>query len=254
VSVTQQRATSFGKVAGSYDKVRPGPAPAAVDWLLPPDCQVAVDLAAGTGLFTRALAGRVPQVIAVEPDDRMRGVLAARSPGATVLAGRAEQIPLPDATADAIFVSTAWHWFDPALAAREIARVLKDGGRLGILWTSRDREEDWVAELDVLRAHAGPRTITEVREKLRRNHTVTLPADAEFGPPRAESFSFTRTLTVDDTLDWLATSSGVITAEPAAREAGRARARTALLARSAGAGHVEMPLRSWCWQAGRLPR
>ena len=254
MGITEQRATSFGKVAGKYDKVRPGPAPAAVDWLLPPQCQVAVDLAAGTGLFTRALEGRVPEIVAVEPDDRMRDVLAARSPAATVLAGRAEKIPLPDACADAVFVSTAWHWFDPALAAREIARVLRDGGRLGIVWTSRDREDDWVAQLDVLRASGEPRTVTEVREKLRRHHTVTLPPDTEFGPPRTRSFGFTRTLTIDDTLDWLATSSGVITAEPAVREAGRARARAALLARSAGAEHVDMPLRSWCWQADRLAR
>jgi hypothetical protein len=65
-------------MAGSYDRVRPGPAPAAVDWLIPAGCAVAVDLAAGTGLFTRALQGRVGQVVAVEPDERMRQVLAGR--------------------------------------------------------------------------------------------------------------------------------------------------------------------------------
>ena len=57
-----------------------------------------------------------------------------------------------------------------------------------------------------------------------------------------------------DTLDWLATSSGVITAGQAEREAGRARSRAALTARSADGRTIEMPLRSWCWQAGRLPR
>jgi SAM-dependent methyltransferase len=254
VSTSSQRATSFGGVAGNYDKVRPGPAPAAVDWLVPPDSGTAVDLAAGTGLFTRALEGRVPRVIAVEPDERMREVLAARSPGTPVLAGRAEAIPLPDGWADAVFVSTAWHWFDPAQAAREIARVLKDGGRLAIVWTSRDRGEDWVAELDVLRAAGEPTTVTEVRAKLDRHHTVTLPAGAEFGPARTASFGFTRTLTIEDTLDWLATSSGVITAEPAERAAGRARSRAALTTRSPDGRLIEMPLRSWCWQADRLSR
>ena len=73
-----------------------------------------------------------------------------------------EAIPLPDASADVVFVSTAWHWLDPALAIPEIARVLRDGGRLGVIWTSRDRAEDWVAELDLLRlpachARTGPR-------------------------------------------------------------------------------------------------
>ena len=151
-----EMAGSFGRVAESYDRVRPGPAPAAVDWLVPAGCRSAVDLAAGTGLFTRALLGRVPEITAVEPDGRMRAVLAERTEGVRVLDGRGEAIPLPDASADAVFVSTAWHWFDPALAVPEIARVLRDGGRLGVIWTSRDRAGDWVAELDLLRLSTVP--------------------------------------------------------------------------------------------------
>jgi SAM-dependent methyltransferase len=249
-------AMSFGGVAGSYDRVRPGPAPAAVDWLLPAGCAVVVDLAAGTGLFTRALDGRALEVIAVEPDDRMRAVLARRSPAARVLGGTAEAIPLPDKHADAVLVSTAWHWFDPARAAPEIARVLKDGGRLGIIWTSRDRTQDWVAELDVLRdsSAAGMRTVAEVRDHLRRHHTVTLPGGAPFGPADEASFGFTRALTVDDTLDWLATGSGIITAEPAHRQARLAALRESLASRSGESGLIEMPLTSWCWRADRLPR
>ena len=136
------------------------PAAAAVDWLVPAGCAVAVDLAAGTGLFTRALEGRAGQVVAVEPDERMRHVLAARSAGVRVLDGQAEDIPLPDGCADAVLVSHAWHWFDSERAVPEIARVLTDGGRLGVVWTSRDRGEDWVAGLDVIRSPEEPRTRT----------------------------------------------------------------------------------------------
>ncbi|HEY5017660.1 MAG TPA: rRNA adenine N-6-methyltransferase family protein, partial [Streptosporangiaceae bacterium] len=71
---------SFGAIADDYDRLRPGPPAAALDWLLPEHCEVAVDVGAGTGLLTRALAGRVPRVVAVEPDQRMRAVLQARSP------------------------------------------------------------------------------------------------------------------------------------------------------------------------------
>lgn len=247
-------AISFGTVAGSYDRVRPGPAPEALDWLVPARLGVAVDLAAGTGLFTRALAGRAGEVIAVEPDERMRDVLAARSPEIRVLAGRAEGIPLPDASADAVFVSTAWHWFDPELAVQEITRVLKDGGRLGVVWTSRDRESDWVAELDIIRSPDVPRTVDEVREKLSREHSVRLPEGAKLSAGERASFAFTRTITIDDTLDWLATTSQVITAGPADRKAGLARARALLLARFGDTGLVKMPMRSWCWRADRLPR
>jgi ubiquinone/menaquinone biosynthesis C-methylase UbiE len=254
VTINEARATSFGSVAENYDRVRPAPPAAALDWLLPADCDVAVDLAAGTGLFTRALEGRVEHVVAVEPDARMRGVLSARSPGARVLAGTAEEIPLPDAYADAVLVSTAWHWFDLDLAVPEIARVLKDGGRLGVLWTSRDRAEAWVADLDVWRDAGGPRTPDEVRERLSRQHTVTLPEGAEFSRPEAASFRFSRMISVADTLDWLATASQVITMDPAAREAGLARSRAALLTRADDAELVEMPTRSWCWRADRLTR
>lgn len=260
-----EMAGSFGRVAESYDRVRPGPASAAVDWLVPAGCRSAVDLAAGTGLFTRALLGRVPEITAVEPDGRMRAVLAERTEGVRVLDGRGEAIPLPDASADAVFVSTAWHWFDPALAVPEIARVLRDGGRLGVIWTSRDRAGDWVAELDLLRLSAvpgetgsreagEPRTADQVREKLDRHHRVTLPQDAPFGCAEARSFTFNQVMDIDDVVDWLATSSVFITASPAGRQAGLARCRSALLAQATGDSRVEMPLRSWCWRADRVPR
>jgi SAM-dependent methyltransferase len=254
VAVNEDRATSFGSVAESYDRVRPRPPREALDWLLPADCAVAVDLGAGTGLFTRALESRVEHVVAVEPDARMRDVLAARSPGTRVLAGRAEAIPLPDGCADAVLVSTAWHWFDLDPAVREIARVLKDGGRLGVLWTSRDRAEAWVADLEVIGYPGTPRTRDEVRERLSRQHTVTMPEEAEFSPVEAASFGFTRMISVADTLDWLATASQVIAADPAERDAGLARARASLLARAGDSGLVAMPVRSWCWRADRLAR
>jgi ubiquinone/menaquinone biosynthesis C-methylase UbiE len=257
VPFEETRATSFGRVAESYDQVRPGPAAAAVDWLLPTGCVVAVDLAAGTGLFTRAIQERVQDVVAVEPDGRMREILAARSPDVRVLDGQAEAIPLPDGYADAVFVSTAWHWFDPVRAVSEVTRVLKDGGRLGVLWTSRDREEAWVADLDLLRDDrpSEPRTVAAVREQLARHHSVTLPEGAELGPAQMASFGFSRTLTLSDTLDWLATSSRFITAADADREAALDRLRRALMAHSEDGNElIRMPLRSWCWRADRLPR
>ena len=253
----KQSATSFGIVADSYDRVRPGPAPAAVDWLVPAGCGVAVDLAAGTGLFTRALESRVGEVVAVEPDARMRQVLAARSPGVQVLDGQAEDIPLPDGCADAVFVSHAWHWFDPERAFPEIARVLRDGGRLGVLWTSRDLGVPWVAELEIVEQPEEPRTPDEAMERQSRRHTVTMSEGAPFTAAEAVSFGFSRTISVDDTLDWLATASQVLTADPAERAAGLARSRAALEARAvqaAGTDMVSIPMRSWCWRADRLAR
>jgi ubiquinone/menaquinone biosynthesis C-methylase UbiE len=259
-----EMAGSFGRVAETYDRVRPWPTPAAVDWLVPAGCRAAVDLAAGTGLFTRALLGRVPEITAVEPNGRMRAVLAERTEGVRVLDGRGEVIPLPDASVDGVFVSTAWHWFDPALAIPEIARVLRDGGRLGVIWTSRDRADDcganWTCS-GYLQCPGSPR-VGRWRaahrgsggEKLDRHLLVTPPPDAPFGRAEAESFTFTRLMDVDDVVDWLATNSVFITASPASRQAGLAQCRAALLAQATGDSRVEMPLRSWCWRADRLPR
>jgi SAM-dependent methyltransferase len=250
-------------VAESYDRARPGPPEEALDWLVPADCRVAVDLAAGTGLFTRALLGRAAQVVAVEPDERMRAVLAQRSPQVRVLEGWGEAMPLPDACADAVFVSTAWHWLDTARAVPEIGRVLRPGGRLGVIWTSRDRTDDWVAELDLLRLPGisrpdtdpdRPRTVDEVRANLDRQHSVTLPDEAHFHNAATATFRFIRTITVDAVVEWLATNSRFITASAADRAAGLKRCRSALLARTAGAQVVHMPMRSWCWRAERAER
>jgi SAM-dependent methyltransferase len=256
VAAAEARATSFGQVAEAYDRLRPGPPADALDWLVPANCEIVVDLGAGTGLFSRALAGRVGQVIAVEPDDRMRAVLAARSPGVRAVAGRGEAIPLPDAAADAVFVSSAWHWLDHAVAVPEIARVLRDGGRLGVIWTSRDRSAGWVAELDAWRVRDAGHPASDTGDAAgaaprRRPHEVRLAADAPFVNVASASFPTTRSMAVGDAVDWLGTYSGLITAPAAERDAALAGSREALLRRADGNGMVQIPMRADCWRADR---
>jgi hypothetical protein len=141
----------------------------------------------------------------------------------------------------------------------EIARVLRPGGRLGVIWTSRNRDEDWVAELDLLRPGGDPQgTADTVRAYLERHHTLTMPDGAAFGAAETASFRFSRTMPLDDVIDWLGTSSNVITASAADREAGLARCREVLLGQAVpgtdgGGPVVEIPMRSWCWRAERLP-
>src|ERR1700722_1515193 len=187
---------SFGSIAEDYDGLRPQAPQEAVGWLVPPGCEVAVDVGAGTGLFTRTLVDKAEQVIAVEPDARMRKVLAERSPGVRALEGRGESIPLPDAGADAVFISSAWHWMDHERAIPEIGRVLRDGGRLGLIWTSRDREVDWVRNLDRLRGE----DTSEVSpaDRFRRRLDFELPEPQIFSNIARETFRFVRTMAVDD--------------------------------------------------------
>jgi SAM-dependent methyltransferase len=248
---------SFGGIADDYDRLRPGPAPAALDWLLPSRPALVVDLGAGTGLLSRALAGRADHVIAVEPDARMRAVLAARSPGVEVLAGRGESIPLPDASADAVLISSAWHWMDPGEAAREVARILGDGGRFGILWTGRDRTTPWLRPDEWF---LGSHPTDEARngaERLSVEHDgrhVALPEPALFTNIETSAFRFNRCMTAPDLIDWMMTYSRVITASDQVKAVGRARARAALAEHFPGADLVEVPMRSRCWRADRVPR
>jgi SAM-dependent methyltransferase len=124
---------SFGNVAETYHRVRPPYSHALLDraqQALELDGGARVlDLAAGTGRLTAELERRFADVVAVEPDARMRAVHG------TALAGSAEAIPLEDGSVDAVFVGEAFHWFDPASAISELARVLRPRGGLAIFWT-----------------------------------------------------------------------------------------------------------------------
>ena len=146
----EARAESFGVVADAYERARPGYPDEAVRWLVGDAPARVLDLAAGTGKLTRQLAAAGHDVVAVEPSPEMLAHLRVAVPAATALVGRAESIPLPDASVDAVTVGQAFHWFDPPAALPEIARVLRPGGALGLVWNTRDEREPWVRRLSEL--------------------------------------------------------------------------------------------------------
>jgi SAM-dependent methyltransferase len=248
-----ERSRSFGSVADDYDRLRPGPPPEAVPWLLGGHAGVVVDLGAGTGLLSRAIAPLAGRVIAVEPDDRMRAVLADRSPGVQALKGSGESIPLPDASADAVLVSAAWHWMDPALATAEVGRVLRDGGRLGITGTGRDRAS-WLATREWFAGGADDGPGHSVGERDREGRRTALPGPPLFTGVETATFRFTRTMAVGDLIDWMFTYSRVITSTEEAKAAARARATAALAEQFPGARQIEVPMLSRCWRADRAAR
>ena len=144
-------ASGFGAQAEAYERARPSYPPDAVDWLadrlgIAPGRRV-VDLAAGTGKLTVLLAPLGAQLVAIEPVEGMRRQLRHRLPAVAVLAAAAEALPLADATVDAVCVAQAFHWFDAERAMAELARVLRPGGRLGLVWNARDRGVDWVDQV-----------------------------------------------------------------------------------------------------------
>ena len=140
------RAVSFGAVADVYERARPGYPDDAVRWLAGQVPVDVVDVGAGTGKLTRSLVAHGHRVTAVEPLEAMLEQLRAAAPSATAVVGSAESIPLPDGSADVVTAAQAFHWFDQPVALREIARVLRPGGRIALVWNARDDREEWVAE------------------------------------------------------------------------------------------------------------
>ena len=135
-------AQGFETGASAYERGRPDYPDEVAGWLtdtlrLGPGKTV-LDLGAGTGKFTRYLTATGAAVIAVEPVDGMRAKLVAAMPQVQALAGMAETIPLPDATVDAVVCAQAFHWFASKAALAEMSRVLKPGGRFGLIWNMRD--------------------------------------------------------------------------------------------------------------------
>jgi ubiquinone/menaquinone biosynthesis C-methylase UbiE len=145
-----RRATSFSAVADAYERARPEYPEEAALWLTGEPPRDVVDLAAGTGKLTRVLVRLGHRVTAVEPLPEMLDLLRRAVPDAQALAGSAEAMPLPGESADAVVVAQAFHWFDQPAALREISRVLRPGGLLGLVWNVRDESVGWVAELSRL--------------------------------------------------------------------------------------------------------
>jgi SAM-dependent methyltransferase len=141
------RAASFGAVADAYERARPGYPDDAVRWLAGDEPCDVVDLGAGTGKLTRSLVALGHRVTAVEPLEEMLERLRVAVPGAIAVRGSAESLPLTDGSADVVTCAQAFHWFDHAVALREMARVLRRDGRIALVWNTRDDAQEWVSEL-----------------------------------------------------------------------------------------------------------
>jgi len=233
VSERERLARSFGSVAATYERARPLYAADALAWVaerLPLHGDV-LDLGAGTGKLTRQLLEVAATVRAVEPDDAMRAVLERVVPSATVLAGSAEAIPLPEGSVDVVTAGQAFHWFDLDRALPEMQRVLRPGGGIALLWN----ELVW-EELDAL-----------VRPLRPAPRDEGLPETPLFSIFEERRFPHRDAVDADTVVERVASISAVITAPADVRDELLRNVRALV-----GDGVVEYPMRTLVLVAERV--
>ncbi len=217
--VKARRSGVFGEVATEYERFRPGPPAGAADWLFPAPVHRIIDLGAGTGALTRLLVDRADDVVAVEPDPRMRGVLVQQVPGVRAVDGRGESMPLPDACADAVVASSSWHWMDVGPTLEEVDRVLVPGGFVAALWSGPDPDGPFISQARTLLAQrsggsgdgSGEMTSQVLADTLRPVSRLEIPAGTPFEPPVLHPITWDVALDADDLIGLLSTLSWIIT-------------------------------------------
>lgn len=158
--VHPKAAVGFDRAAGAYERGRAGYPAAAIEAILEETGaapgRTLLELGAGTGKLTRELVRSGARVIALEPVAGMRELLVRAAPGAEALDAVAEAVPLTDGSVDAVIAAQCFHWFDPEAATAEVARVLRPGGAVALVWNRRDESVAWMREFSrIADAHAG---------------------------------------------------------------------------------------------------
>ncbi len=245
----------FDREAAAYERSRPGYPPECVGWFathlgLGPDRAV-LDLAAGTGKLTRLLERLGTTIVAAEPVPGMQAVLRAASPDVPLVSSTAEVLPFRAAAFDAITVAQAFHWFDAPAALAEAARVLRPGGRLGLVWNARDRTAPHVDALWSIMDRVEKQAPWRRHEEWRESAFTETPY---FGPLHDATFHHEQLLTVDEIVDRFRSVSHVAVLPPAERDAvlDEVRATVARHPDTAGRDRIVIPYRVdafWCEKA-----
>ena len=190
---------SFGAVAQAYDRGRPSYPAEAVAWLLDGEAKIVLELGAGTGKLTREMVDQGHAVFATEKDPAMLAVLQERVPEVSAKVAGAEEIPANDRSVDVVVAAQAFHWFDHEVAVPEIARVLKPGGHVAVVWNFFDKRIPWVRKLvEVVGEHSATSSSQGVLE-----------ASDLFEEVESKTFAFWQDVTRDTLVDIVASRSYV---------------------------------------------
>lgn len=173
-----------------------------------------LELGAGTGRFTELVVHTGAAIAAVEPVAAMREALGRACPTVTVIDGTAEEIPVADGSADAVVAAQAFHWFDGERALPEIYRVLRPGGRLGLIWNVRDETSDWSERLTAIFDRVAGPDAPRYRDRTWRR---AFERTNRFGPLHRSLAWHAHAVTREAFLDRVLSVSYVAGAEPEVR-------------------------------------
>ena len=202
-------ARSFGSVAAAYDRGRPSYPREAAVWLVGKSPVTVLELGAGTGKLTAELVALGHDVHATDPDTAMLDILRRDLPDVRTSVASAEEIPAPDRSVDVVVCAQAFHWFDLDRALPEIARVLRPGGRLALVWNQRDERIPWVRRLGAL---------IGTQDQL-RDPVGPLVQSALFGFVEDATFRFWQTVDRESIQDLVLSRSNVAVLDEEARAA-----------------------------------
>ena len=237
-------ATSFGSVADAYDRGRPTYPRAAAAWLAGADPVTVLELGSGTGKLTTELVALGHDVHATDPDAAMLAVLQRRLPDVRASVATAERIPLPDRSVDVVVAAQCFHWFDLDEALPEIARVLKPGGRLALVWNRTDERIPWVRRLGAVLG----------RQDQRQGLESPLEESELFGPLEREGFRFRQTIDRRSIQDLVLSRSNIATLDPAGRSAKVAEALALYDDYGRGMDGMQLPYEASCFRAVVSPQ
>jgi SAM-dependent methyltransferase len=247
----------FDRAAETYERGRPDYPEAAVRYL---DRQLrlgagrtVVELGSGTGKLTRSLLPLGAAVVAVEPTAGMRRVFRRAVPSVVVLDGVAERIPLPDGFADGVVAAQAFQWFRTGPALREIARVLRPGGRLALVWNVRDGSTGVSRRLSELLDRYGAISHPARHDRWR---AAFGGAQGRFGPLRRRSFPHVQRATPETLVQRVLSESAVAVLSPPERQRVAREARRILAddPSTDGRSRVRFPYRTDVYVTGRADR
>jgi SAM-dependent methyltransferase len=237
-------AHSFGEVADAYDRGRPTYPREAAAWLTA-DAPVSVlELGAGTGKLTEQLVALGHDVHATDPDATMLAKLSQRLPEVRTSQASAEEIPAGDRSYDVVVSAQAFHWFDLDKALPEIARVLKAGGRLSLVWNQRDERVPWVRRLGA---------IIGTQDQL-REPAAALDGSALFGELEEAEFRFRQQVDQHTIKDLVLSRSNIATLPPERREAKIAEVVALYGEYGRGMDGMQLPYAARCFRTRVLDR